>query len=87
MPAASTVGICSRTAHKWLKRFLECGMQGLQDHSSRPERTRTNLHALLHERIDHSRRSRPPMRRIASLESGAACPPSVVCSRAWGCLP
>ncbi len=59
-------GISPRTALKWLKRFVE-GVQGLHDRSSRPIKTRTNLDAALHERIEQLRRSRMPMRRIAAI--------------------
>jgi len=67
MPAAEAAGISPRTARKWLKRFLEGGVQGLHDRSSRPMRTRTNLDAALHERIEQLRRLRMPMRRIATI--------------------
>jgi transposase InsO family protein len=67
IPAAEAAGISPRTARKWLKRFLEGGVQGLHDRSSRPARTRTNLDAALRERIEQLRRSRMPMRRIATI--------------------
>jgi transposase InsO family protein len=67
MPAAEAAGISPRTARKWLKRFQEGGVQGLHDRSSRPMRTRTNLDVALHERIEQLRRSRMPMRRIATI--------------------
>jgi transposase InsO family protein len=67
MPAAEAAGISPRTARKWLKRFEQSGVQGLQDRSSRPARTRTNLDASLCQRIEQLRRSRMPMRRIAGI--------------------
>lgn len=67
MPAAEAAGISPRTARKWLKRFLEGGVQGLHDRSSRPARTRTTLDPALHERIEQLRRARMPMRRIAAI--------------------
>ncbi len=67
IPAAEAAGISPRTARKWLKRFLEGGVRGLHDRSSRPARTRTNLDAALRERIEQLRRSRMPMRRIATI--------------------
>ncbi len=86
MPAVEAAGISPRTARKWLKRFREGGVQGLHDRSSHPARTRANLDVARHERIEQLRRSRMPMRRIASIvASGEACPRSVACSNAWGC--
>jgi transposase len=67
MAAASAAGISPRTARKWLKRFQQDGVQGLHNRSSRPMRTRTNLDAALHERIEQLRRLRMPMRRIATI--------------------
>ena len=67
MPAAEAAGISVRTARKWLKRFNEHGQQGLHDRSSRPAKTRTRLDEALCERIEHLRRSRMPMRRIAAV--------------------
>ena len=67
MPAAEAAGISPRTARKWLKRFDEGGLQALQDRSSRPAKTRTNLDCALCERIEQLRRSRMPMRRIAGI--------------------
>jgi len=65
MPAAEAAGISPRTAHKWRRRFVEQGVAGLQDRSSRPARTRTRVDASLAERIAQLRRSRMPMRTIA----------------------
>ena len=67
MPAAEAAGISPRTARKWLKRFDDGGLQALQDRSSRPAKTRTNLDCALCERIEQLRRSRMPMRRIAGI--------------------
>ena len=38
--AASTAGVCPRTVRKWVARFKELGVAGLQDRSSRPHRLR-----------------------------------------------
>ena len=67
MPAAEAAGISPGTARKWPKRFDEGGLQALQDHSSRPAKTRTKLDCALCERIEQLRRSRMPMRRIAGV--------------------
>ena len=67
MPAAEAAGISPRTARKWRNRFLEQGLNGLLDRSSRPVQTRTTLHACLLQRIEQLRRNRMPMRRIAAV--------------------
>ena len=67
MPAAEAGGISTRTARKWRKRFEEHGEQGLLDRSSRPAKVRTSLDQALCERIEQLRRSRMPMRRIATV--------------------
>ncbi|WP_418127082.1 IS481 family transposase [Variovorax sp. KK3] len=67
MPAAEAAGISARTARKWRKRFEEHGEQGLLDRSSRPAKTRTSLDETLCQRIEKLRRSRMPMRRIATV--------------------
>lgn len=67
MPAAEAAGISPRTARKWRDRFVEHGLQGLLDRSSRPLRTRTALNDALLQRIEQLRRQRMPMRRIATV--------------------
>ena len=67
MPAAEAAGISPRTARKWRKRFEEHGESGLLDRSSRPAKTRTSLDQTLCQRIEQLRRSRMPMRRIATV--------------------
>ena len=81
MPAAQAAGISARTARKWLKRFEEQGLAGLLDRSSRPARTRTNLDAQLCERIEQLRRSRMPMRRIATVVGRSVATVSRVLAR------
>ena len=34
---AAAVGVCPRTVRKWLRRFREEGLAGLQDRSARPQ--------------------------------------------------
>lgn len=36
----AAAGVCPRTAHKWVKRFVAEGRAGLQDPSSRPAKLR-----------------------------------------------
>lgn len=67
MPAAEAAGISARTARKWRDRFEQLGLDGLQDRSSRPARTRSTIDGALAERIEQLRRSRMPMRRIAGV--------------------
>ena len=52
-------------AHKWKRRFVEEGVEGLRDRSSRPARTRSCIDDTLGERIEQLRRSRMPLHRIA----------------------
>ena len=63
--AAHAAGISTRTARKWLARFVTHGTAGLFDQSSRPTRTRCSVDGAMSERIELLRRQRMPMRRIA----------------------
>ena len=63
--AAHAAGISTRTARKWLARFVTHGTAGLFDQSSRPTRTRCSVDGAMGERIEQLRRQRMPMRRIA----------------------
>lgn len=67
MPAAAAAGISLRTARKWQSRFMQEGLQGLLDRSSRPAKTRSTLDVELCGRIERLRRQRMPMRRIAAV--------------------
>jgi len=67
MPAAAAAGISARTARKWQSRFVQEGLQGLLDRSSRPAKTRSTLNAELSGRIERLRRQRMPMRQIAAV--------------------
>jgi len=67
MPAAAAAGISSRTARKWQLRFMQEGLQGLMDRSSRPAKTRSTIDAELSCRIERLRRQRMPMHRIANV--------------------
>ena len=63
--AASTAGVCPRTVRKWVARFKEQGVAGLQDRSSRPHRLRTLTPPSVCERIIALRRQRWAGMRIA----------------------
>jgi len=65
--AASAAGVSLRTARKWLARYEAAGEGGLVDRSCRPLRTRNSIDAELAERIEGLRRSRMPVRRIATI--------------------
>jgi len=67
MPAAAAAGISSRTARKWQSRFVQEGLQGLLDRSSRPAKTRSTVDAELRCRIERLRRQRMPMHRISAV--------------------
>lgn len=54
--AAESVGVSRATAHKWLKRFREEGVEGLQDRSSAPKHRPRALRARDVERILRARR-------------------------------
>ena len=65
--AAEAAGVSPRTARKWLRRFEQEGVVGLQDRSSRPSRTRGTVDEALGRWIEQLRRLRMPLRRIAEL--------------------
>lgn len=65
--AAKAAGISDRTARKWLKRFVEQGIAGLYDRSSRPQATRTTCDSALCLRVEQLRRTRMPMRTITRI--------------------
>ena len=67
MPAAEAAGISARTARKWRQRFELHRLEGLFDSSSCPARTRSTIDETLGHRIEQLRRSRMPMRRIATV--------------------
>lgn len=81
MPAASAAGISLRTARKWRDRFDEFGQDGLLQRSSRPARTRTTVSPILAQRIERLRRSRMPMRAIATIVGRSVATVSRVLAR------
>jgi transposase InsO family protein len=54
---ASAMGISRRCASKWWHRYVELGVDGLHDRSSRPRRSPTRVPERLEERICRRRRS------------------------------
>lgn len=63
--AAQAAGVSVRTAYKWLKRFRECGVDGLNDRSSRPRRCPHETPSAIVEQVIEHRRSRQTYRQIA----------------------
>ena len=55
---SAAVGVCPRTVRKWVKRFQQEGLAGLQDRSSRPHRLRRPTLAATIARIESLRRQR-----------------------------
>jgi transposase InsO family protein len=64
--AARAVGVCPRTARKWVARFKAEGSQGLRDRSSRPRRLRRPTGIAVVERIEALRRQRFTGKQIAA---------------------
>lgn len=62
---ASAVGVSPATVGKWLKRFRNEGMAGLQDRTSRPRRPRTKVTSEQTQKIETLRRARQPFWKIA----------------------
>lgn len=68
---AEAVGVCPRTVRKWLRRFREEGLAGLQDRSSRPHKVRQPTPQETIERIEALRRQRLTGKAIAA-ETGVS---------------
>jgi transposase InsO family protein len=64
--AARAVGVCPRTARKWLARFQAEGREGLKDRSSRPHRLRKPTAAVMVEKVEALRRQRFTGKQIAA---------------------
>lgn len=62
---ARAMGVSRRTAHKWLTRHRMEGRRGLEDRSSRPQRSPRRLTAELVKQIERLRRRRYTSLRIA----------------------
>jgi len=63
--AGAAVGVCPRTARKWLTRYRAEGVDGLQDRSSRPAKLRNPTPMKTVERIVTLRRQRWTGKHIA----------------------
>ena len=68
---ATAVGVCPRTVRKWLRRFEQEGLAGLQDRSSRPHQLRQPTPQATVERIEALRRQRRTGKAIA-IETGVS---------------
>jgi transposase InsO family protein len=74
--ASEAGGVCPRTARKWVKRYEQEGVAGLQDRSSRPRRLRQPTPQAIVDRIEALRRQRWTGKAIAD-EVGVS--PATVC--------
>jgi transposase InsO family protein len=63
--AAQAAGVSVRTAYKWLKRYREEGLRGLDNRSSRPRHCPHALSAQCRERIIERRQARQTYRQIS----------------------
>jgi transposase InsO family protein len=63
--AAQAVGVCPRTARKWIDRYRREGLKGLRDRSSRPHRLRNPTPQTVIDRIEALRRQRVTGKQIA----------------------
>jgi transposase InsO family protein len=68
---SEAVGVCPRTVRKWVRRYKEEGLAGLQDRSSRPHRLRQPTPQATVDRIEALRRQRLTGRTIAT-ETGVS---------------
>ncbi|MFZ2142221.1 MAG: leucine zipper domain-containing protein, partial [Xanthobacteraceae bacterium] len=64
--ASEAAGVCPRTGRKWRDRFVQEGLAGLQDRSSRPRQLRQPTPPEVVERIASLRRQRMPGKEIAT---------------------
>jgi transposase InsO family protein len=79
--ASEAAGVCPRTGRKWLNRFEQEGLAGLQDRSSRPHRLRQPTPPEVIERIESLRRQRMPGKEIAATVGVSAATVSRVLKR------
>ena len=63
--AARAAGVCQRTVRKWVDRYRQGGLAGLQDRSSRPHRLRQPTPQRVVEEIEQLRRQRWTGKQIA----------------------
>ena len=79
--ASEAAGVCPRTGRKWVNRFEQEGLAGLQDRSSRPHRLRQPTPPQVIERIESLRRQRMPGKEIATTVGVSAATVSRVLKR------
>jgi len=79
--ASEAAGVCPRTGRKWVERFKQEGVAGLQDRSSRPHRLRQPTAPEVIERIESLRRQRMPGNEIAATVGVSAATVSRVLKR------
>ncbi|HSS87307.1 MAG TPA: IS481 family transposase [Reyranella sp.] len=79
--ASEAAGVCPRTGRKWVNRFEQEGLAGLQDRSSRPHRLRQPTPPEVIERIESLRRQRLPGKEIAATVGVSAATVSRVLKR------
>ena len=79
--ASEAAGVCPRTGRKWRDRFVQEGLAGLQDRSSRPKQLRRPTPPEVVERIASLRRQRLPGKEIAATVGVSAATVSHVLKR------
>jgi transposase InsO family protein len=79
--ASEAAGVCPRTGRKWVNRFEQEGLAGLQDRSSRPHRLRQPTPPEVIVRIESLRRQRMPGKEIAATVGVSAATVSRVLKR------
>jgi transposase len=79
--ASEAAGVCPRTGRKWVNRFEQEGLAGLQDRGSRPHRLRQPTPPQVIERIESLRRQRMPGKEIATTVGVSAATVSRVLKR------
>jgi len=79
--ASEAAGVCPRTGRKWVNRFEQEGLAGLQDRSSRPHQLRQPTPPQVIVRIESLRRQRMPGKEIAATVGVSAATVSRVLKR------
>ena len=62
---AQAMGVSARTVYKWLRRYREEGLAGLQDRSCRPRRCPHRVPESLRKQVIARRKQRQTIRQIA----------------------
>ena len=74
-------GISRKSGHKWIKRYAECGAQGLADRSRAPKSVPGRTEGEIERLIVAERRRRPTwgpkkLYRVLETKHGIECPPA-----------